>query len=197
MATNRLRMAELILRYEDSKAGPDTLRVKKLPEADKGGDWEICGICDGIEPRVFHSIERMLAVGNREGAWKECCKYVLKNTESVRAWVFSKQGWQGVEFFLRDHYFNAGARSTAKILQRAINEHGGNLKVDGLFGGKSHVALGAVACSEGEFLASLYEKRDEFYRACKQFGVFGKGWLNRSEKCYRDALREFVDNKLL
>ena len=43
------KMAAAILRFEDSRVtGPDSLRVSRLPAADKGGKWEICGICDGV-----------------------------------------------------------------------------------------------------------------------------------------------------
>lgn len=51
MNNTERNMAAAILRFEDSRVtGPASLRVSRLPAADKGGKWEICGICDGIEP---------------------------------------------------------------------------------------------------------------------------------------------------
>lgn len=54
------RMAARILLFEDDRAtGPETLKVRRLPSADKGGQWEVCGICDGIEPAAFRRIKAM------------------------------------------------------------------------------------------------------------------------------------------
>ena len=76
-------MAAAILRFEDSRVtGPDSLRVSRLPAADKGGKWEICGICDGIEPAVFNRLKALMDAGRREEAWEGCLQYVLDNTRS-------------------------------------------------------------------------------------------------------------------
>ncbi len=134
-------MAAAILRFEDSRVtGPDSLRVSRLPAADKGGKWEICGICDGIEPAVF----------NR---------------------------------------FNSGSRNTGKILQRALNIHGAGLVVDGIVGPRTRQELQDQLAATGEavFLIALQEKRQAFYRSCKQFPVFGKGWLNRCDDAFSMA----------
>ena len=84
------KMAAAILRFEDSRVtGPDSLRVSRLPAADKGGKWEICGICDGIEPDVFNRLKALLDAGRREEAWEGCLQYVLDNTAAVRSWLGS------------------------------------------------------------------------------------------------------------
>ena len=94
-------MAAAILRFEDSRVtGPDSLRVSRLPAADKGGKWEICGICDGIEPAVFNRLKALLDAGRREEAWEGCLQYVLDNTAAVRSWLGS-DAFPGVEFILR------------------------------------------------------------------------------------------------
>ena len=42
MNTIERKMAAAILRFEDSRVtGPDSLRVSRLPAADKGGKWEV------------------------------------------------------------------------------------------------------------------------------------------------------------
>lgn len=89
MDTTEKKMAAAILRFEDSRVtGPDSLRVSRLPAADKGGKWEICGICDGIEPTVFNRLKALLDAGRREEAWEGCLQYVLDNTAAVRSgWV--------------------------------------------------------------------------------------------------------------
>ena len=182
-------MAETILRFEDARVtGSDSLRVSPLPAADKGGKWEICGICDGIEPAVFSRLKDLLDAGNREEAWEGCLQYVLDNTSAVRSWMGS-DSHPATEFILRDHYFNSGSRNTGKILQRALNDHGASLTVDGIPGKQTRQTLQAVLARSGEveFIASLNEQRKAFYRSCKQFPVFGKGWLSRSERAYQFA----------
>ena len=189
MNNTERNMAAAILRFEDSRVtGPASLRVSRLPAADKGGKWEICGICDGIEPAVFNRLKALLDAGKREEAWEGCLQYVLDNTSAVRSWIGS-DAHPATEFILRDHYFNSGSRNTGKILQRALNDHGASLTEDGIPGKQTRETLQTVLARSGEakFLASLNERRKAFYRSCKQFPIFGKGWLSRSEDAYRFA----------
>ena len=189
MNTIERNMAAAILRFEDSRVtGPASLRVSRLPAADKGGKWEICGICDGIEPAVFNRLKALLDAGKREEAWEGCLQYVLDNTSAVRSWIGS-DAHPATEFILRDHYFNSGSRNTGKILQRALNDHGASLTEDGIPGKQTRETLQTVLARSGEakFLASLNERRKAFYRSCKQFPIFGKGWLSRSEDAFRFA----------
>ena len=182
-------MAAAILRFEDSRVtGPSSLRVSRLPAADKGGKWEICGICDGIEPAVFNRLKALLDAGNREEAWEGCLQYVLDNTSAVRSWMGS-DSHPATEFILRDHYFNSGSRNTGKILQRALNDYGASLTVDGIPGKQTRQTLQAVLARSGEaeFIASLNEQRKAFYRSCKQFPVFGRGWLRRCDDAFSFA----------
>ena len=183
-------MAAAILRFEDARVtGPDSLRVTRLPAADKGGKWEICGICDGIEPAVFNRLKALLDAGKREEAWEGCLQYVLDNTAAVRTWIGS-DAHPATEFILRDHYFNSGSRNTGKILQRTLNIHGAGLAVDGIVGPKTRQELQVQIADKNEalFIIGLQEKRKAFYRSCKQFPTFGKGWLNRCDDAYQFAL---------
>ena len=189
MNTTEKKMAAAILRFEDDRVtGPASLRVSRLPAADKGGKWEICGICDGIEPAVFNRLKALLDAGKQEEAWEGCLQYILDNTAAVRSWIGS-DAHPGIEFFLRDHYFNSGSKNTGKILQRALNIHGAGLTVDGIVGPKTRQELQdqLAGTDEAIFLIGLQEKRKTFYRSCKQFPIFGKGWLSRSEDAYRFA----------
>nr|DAQ19398.1 MAG TPA: Lysozyme [Caudoviricetes sp.] len=190
MNTTERNMAAAILRFEDSRVtGPDSLRVSRLPAADKGGKWEICGICDGIEPAVFNRLKALLDAGKREEAWEGCLQYILDNTAAVRTWIGS-DAHPATEFILRDHYFNSGSRNTGKILQRTLNIHGAGLAVDGIVGPKTRQELQVQIADKNEalFIIGLQEKRKAFYRSCKQFPTFGKGWLNRCDDAYQFAL---------
>lgn len=189
MNNTEKNMAAAILRFEDSRVtGPASLRVSRLPDADKGGKWEICGICDGIEPSVFKRLKSLLDAGKREEAWEGCLEYVLDNTAAVRAWIGS-DSHPATEFILRDHYFNSGSKNAGKILQRALNIHGAGLTVDGIVGAKTRQELQDQldGTDEAVFLISLQEKRKAFYRSCRQFPVFGKGWLNRCDDAFSFA----------
>ncbi len=189
MNNTERNMAAAILRFEDSRVtGPASLRVSRLPAADKGGKWEICGICDGIEPAVFNSLKSLLDAGKREEAWEGCLQYVLDNTAAVRAWIGS-DAHPGIEFFLRDHYFNSGSKNTGKILQRVLDKHHSGLTVDGIIGPMSKAFL-HNSLSRGNdvaFLDDLREQRAAFYRSCKQFPTFGKGWLRRCDDAFSFA----------
>ena len=189
MNTIERNMAAAILRFEDARVtGPASLRVSRLPAADKGGKWEICGICDGIEPAVFNRLKALLDAGKREEAWEGCLQYVLDNTSAVRSWIGS-DAHPATEFILRDHYFNSGSRNTGKILQRALNIHGAGLTVDGIVGPKTRKELQdqLAGTDEAVFLVGLQEKRKAFYRSCKQFPVFGRGWLRRCDDTFSVA----------
>ena len=189
MNNTERNMAAAILRFEDSRVtGPSSLRVSRLPAADKGGKWEICGICDGIEPAVFNRLKSLLDAGKREEAWEGCLQYVLDNTAAVRAWIGS-DAHPGIEFFLRDHYFNSGSKNTGKILQRVLDKHHSGLTVDGIIGPMSKAFL-HNSLSRGNdvaFLDDLREQRAAFYRSCKQFPTFGKGWLRRCDDAFSFA----------
>ena len=189
MNNTERNMAAAILRFEDSRVtGPASLRVSRLPAADKGGKWEICGICDGIEPAVFNRLKSLLDAGKREEAWEGCLQYVLDNTAAVRAWIGS-DAHPGIEFFLRDHYFNSGSKNTGKILQRVLDKHHSGLTVDGIIGPMSKAFL-HNSLSRGNdvaFLDDLREQRAAFYRSCKQFPTFGRGWLRRCDDAFSFA----------
>ena len=189
MNNTERNMAAAILRFEDSRVtGPASLRVSRLPAADKGGKWEICGICDGIEPAVFNRLKSLLDAGKREEAWEGCLQYVLDKTAAVRAWIGS-DAHPGIEFFLRDHYFNSGSKNTGKILQRVLDKHHSGLTVDGIIGPMSKAFL-HKSLSRGNdvaFLDDLREQRAAFYRSCKQFPTFGKGWLRRCDDAFSFA----------
>ncbi len=187
------KMAAMILLFEDDRAqGPASLCVRKLPAADTGGRFEICGICDGIEPDVFASIKALLDAGQKEEAWDACLQYVWDNTKAVASWIGSANH-PSIEFFLRDHYFNSGSKNTGRIVQRALCGDGFTVAVDGIVGAGSKKALADRLARGGDaaFLDLLRKEREAFYRSCRQFPVFGKGWLNRAQKAF-DFARTLV-----
>lgn len=189
MNETQRQIASRILYLEDTRVtGPDSLRISRLPAADKGGDWEICGICDGIEPAVYNRIKALLDAGRKEDAWIACLRYVLDNTQAVRTWLGSRD-CPAVEFFLRDFFFNAGIKSASLAVQRAVNARNGSLKEDGIAGPATRCAFQAALSGNGEavMLMLLHRFREQHYRSCKQWGTFGKGWINRLDAAARFA----------
>lgn len=189
MTNKEAEMAARILNLEDARVcGAESLRITRLPTADKGGTWEICGICDGIEPTVYNELATLLRDGRRRECWERCLMYVLENTSAVRRWLGSDR-FPGVEFYCRDFYFNAGSKPVARALQRSLGDLGENVVVDGIFGRLSQKALRRVTeeSGAGRLLPALRKRRDVYYRACRQFSVFGKGWLARSAAAYAYA----------
>ena len=189
MTSQEKAMAATILKYEDDRTtGPDSLRVLRLPKEDKGGQYEICGICDGIEPQTFHHIKDLLDQNKKQDAWDACLQYLLDNTKAVRAWIGNDKH-PSIEFFLRDHYFNSGRKNTMKILQRALNALGATLTDDGLPGPKTSAALKNTLDGnrDKDLLKHLYENRLAFYKSCKQDPTFGRGWDERTRNAYAYA----------
>lgn len=72
---------------------------------------------------------------------------------------------------------NSGPSRGAKLLQKALNEHGQNLAVDGQIGKKTLTAVGQV--DERRIIDSYAAAHESFYRGLRRFGTFGRGWLNR------------------
>lgn len=189
MTDKEAEMAAKILNLEDARvSGAESLRITRLPAADKGGTWEICGICDGIEPSVYNELATLLRSGKRRECWERCLRYVTENTAAVRRWLGSDR-FPAVEFYCRDFYFNAGGKPVARSLQRSLRDLGENVAADGVFGVLSQEALRRVTEESGaeRLLPALRKRRDAYYRACRQFGVFGKGWLARSAAAYAYA----------
>ena len=81
------------------------------------------------------------------------------------------------------------SKNTGKILQRVLDKHHSGLTVDGIIGPMSKAFL-HNSLSRGNdvaFLDDLREQRAAFYRSCKQFPTFGKGWLRRCDDAFSFA----------
>lgn len=81
-----------------------------------------------------------------------------------------------------DMTVNMGAKQTGKIVQRALNECGHKLKVDGAIGTKT---FDAINCTNPEVLmAEIRLAHANFYldliKAKPQFKKYKKGWLRRA-----------------
>lgn len=191
-ATLNEKMMATLLNFEDDRVtGPASLRVMRLPEGDGGGNYEIAGICDGIEPKEFNAIKAKLEEGKRDEAWEMCLDYVEKKTHNGKVWSPSLLA---VQFFLRDMIFNMGDGGCANVIQRTINYIGEDyVTVDGKWGPKTEKAWGHVLdrLDEEVILDKLAECRNQRYKAIAESNPkkakFLKGWYNRTEKALKYA----------
>lgn len=81
-----------------------------------------------------------------------------------------------------DMTVNMGPRQTGKIIQRALNELGNNLVVDGKIGKNT---FATINCTDPEMLmAEIRQAHAQFYldliKAKPQFAKYKKGWLRRA-----------------
>lgn len=91
-------------------------------------------------------------------------------------------------FLVFDAAVNHGIKGATKLLQRALNVCGFELKVDGIYGAKTKRAL--QECDAEEFVVSFQQKRTSLYQAIvnnnPSQNVFLRGWLNRIDWTNRD-----------
>lgn len=183
----RFDMMATMLNFEDDRiTGPASLRVMRLPEGDGGGTYEIAGICDGIEPKVFNSIKVELEAGNRDKAWDMCIDYVEKKTRNGQVWSPENLA---IEFFLRDIIFNMGDGGCVNVMQRTINYYGETkVVVDGAWGPKTKKAWEELLSIivPVNLLLALARCRDQRYKAIATANSkkekFLAGWYSRTLK---------------
>lgn len=91
-------------------------------------------------------------------------------------------------FLIFDAAVNHGIKGATKLVQRSLNECGYSLKVDGIYGPKTKVAL--QECGVEDFIAAFQSKRTSLYQAIVANNpsqkVFLNGWLNRVKWTYQD-----------
>ncbi len=90
----------------------------------------------------------------------------------------------GVDLSAFDFGVNAGTRRSAKLLQEAL----GFLpdQVDGCIGPATLRA--ALAMDPAKLVDALAERQAAYYRGLAEFGRYGRGWLDRTERRRRAAL---------
>lgn len=86
-----------------------------------------------------------------------------------------------LEFF--NTAINSGRQQAVKELQRALG-----VTVDGMMGMQTFAAVDSIP-DRAKFIHILAEQRRKFYRALKQFSIYGKGWMARTDRIERAALQ--------
>jgi hypothetical protein len=179
-AALRQRMAKAIVDAE-ARREQGRLVVYRPPANDGGGAYEVAGINVRHHPNEAEKLKALIDEGRHEEADAAARDYVLVYTNPVTAWHTDP----GVEFYLRDCFFNRGPRGAARILQRAVG-----VNDDGVVGHRE--TLPAVAkLTAAQLLTALREGREDYER--NVVGVRANLWnglVNRWNNALKLA-REF------
>ena len=123
----------------------------------------------GVEP----TLQNLKRISNEQAAKI----YKKKYWDKIRGDEIKDQNLANIVF---DFYVNAG-RNATKLLQRVINQLGGNLVIDG---GIGPITIKALDKLDFKKVYMLYKKgrADYYHRICEKnpkLKKFLKGWLNR------------------
>jgi lysozyme family protein len=88
----------------------------------------------------------------------------------------------GVDLVFFNASVNSGRQQAVKFLQRAVGA-----KADGMMGMLTKNAV--AAADPAEVVESFGDQYERFYRALKQFPIYGKGWLGRNSRVTATALK--------
>lgn len=139
-------MAGLIVKWEARRDGSG-----HITRYDTAGGAEIAGITRKDHRDKYDEIEDALEDGNHAQVEKLARAYVLEYTKPVAGWVSDA----GLQFFLRDCYFNRGPTGAVKILQIGLGYSGSD--VDGNLGSGTRDRL-VAATKTPEGIDSLIQR---------------------------------------
>lgn len=88
----------------------------------------------------------------------------------------------GLDYLFFDISVNAGRSRAVTTFQRVLA-----VKVDGMMG---QVTMEAIVNypDKIELIKKVSDERRRWYRSLKQFPIYGRGWLNRTNHCEKGAL---------
>ena len=117
-------------------------------------------------------------------------KFMRKLTPEMAAPFYEQKYWRpcygevlprGLDFVVFSMGVNAGPGRSVKLLQQALG-----CVPDGVIGPRTRELISNSNCAT--LITKFSEARREYYRALKNFPVFGKGWLARVDREESEAL---------
>ena len=117
-------------------------------------------------------------------------KFMRKLTPEIAAPFYEQKYWRpcygevlprGLDFVVFSMGVNAGPGRSVKLLQQALG-----CVPDGVIGPRTRELISNSNCAT--LITKFSEARREYYRALKNFPVFGKGWLARVDREESEAL---------
>ncbi len=181
--------AALIIGNEARRDKQGNLSIYKLPAGDGGGTHEIAGINNGSHPAEYAKLETLVKAGKHAEAEQEAKRYIMQYTQPVgnilqTAGVTSS----GIDYFLRDMYFNGGEYGAVRVIHRALGvEDSKNFNADTVEAVKNYLKTH----TEQQLLERLKNARERLYKSIAANNPdkrqFLSGWLNRNNRVYGQA----------
>lgn len=150
--------------------------IKGVAKADAGG-----ATAYGVTWATLKSVHERAGVSH-----SDICRLTVEEAKRIyRVMYWDKWNWGGLEWPVCAMAFDCCVNhgGFAYILQRAVNDCGGNVVVDGKMGPKTYAGMMGI---EAEKLGrAIYEERKKYFegivRRKPSQGVFLRGWLRRCE----------------
>ena len=181
--------AALIFSNEARRDKQGNLSIYRLPAGDGGGTHEIAGINNGSHPAEYAKLETLVKAGKHAEAEQEAKRYIMQYTQPVgnilqTAGVTSS----GIDYFLRDMYFNGGEYGAVRVIHRALGvEDSKKFNADTVEAIKNYLKTH----TEQQLLERLKNARERLYKSIAannpEKRQFLSGWLNRNNRVYGQA----------
>lgn len=178
--------ASLIIGNEIRRDKQGRVAIYKLPPGDGGGTYEIAGINNGSHPKKYAELEALVKAGKHAEAEQEAKRYIIQYTQPVGS-ILQTAGVKssGIDYFLRDMYFNGGEWGAVRVIHRALGvEESKKFNSGTVEAIKNYLETH----TEQQLLDTLKDSRDRLYQsiAANNPGKqkFLKGWLNRNNRVY-------------
>jgi hypothetical protein len=197
----QIAMGRAIVEFEGRFDDDGNLQVYRLPAGDGGGNYEIAGINEKHHPKNAKELRNMINGGKNKEAQHAAAEYIEEYTNPVANWFQSeadREANQGVEFILRDCYFNRGARGAGTILQLALKI----MPIDGIVGPNTKGYFREALYEEGQnsIMLKLTQAREDYERmkfpwktsSRDESSKFWEGLSNRWVKAHGIAKDRFV-----
>lgn len=167
-SSDRLEMADFIIRLEARRDKLGRLKVYPLPKADGGGTFEIAGINDRYHPKAAMHLKNLIDSNRHSQAESYAKRYLVEYTDIVKGWTELAP----LEAFLRDTAFNRGPKGALRILQIALG-----IADDGKFGPVTKATLAKASKNISAILDRLREARETYeIRVAPPVGARAKFW---------------------
>ena len=158
---------DLVLKSEGGWTGPQGLK------GDPGGETNL-GVTKAVwEEYVGHPVTTMknltpelVAPLYEQKYWRPCYAEVLP---------------RGLDYIVFSMAVNAGPGRSVKLLQQSVG-----CVPDGVIGPRTRELISSS--NSATLITKFSEVRREYYRALKQFPIFGKGWIARTDREEQEAL---------
>lgn len=178
-------------RYKGGK-----LQWYKLPSGDGGGAFEVAGINERYHDEMAWNLRRLIDDGFHEKAERDAANYIISYTDPVLKFfprANRPEKNPGVEFILRDCFFNRGPTGSARILQIAL----GMKDVDGIVGPATRAELGKQIDEIGSqrVVSKISKARETYERNVvgrNEKSKFWKGLSSRWDKAHTIANTRFI-----